>query len=103
MDKRVCRLFSIDGDTVEVKIIFDNEIGSHIYDYPDFSNNPRITPNGRRWVNVFYDRCPYASKEYGDCGSCEFFRCEKQGDLIGICCNDNLTQEREKQYEKDIS
>lgn len=84
------REFSIDGDTVRVPVIYDEVINQHVNDYPDFIKEPRFTPDGRPWVNVTYDGCPFADKEYGDCGSCRFFRCEKHGDLIGVCDNEKL-------------
>ncbi len=90
MNRVSSRLFTIDGDTVEIKSVYDAEIGQYIYDYPDFNENPRITPDGRRWVNVTNDNCPYADEEYGDCGSCRFFRSENEGDLIGVCDNSEL-------------
>lgn len=84
------KTFSIDGDLLEVPVIYDEEIKKHIIDYPDFLKCPRITPGGRLWVNVTNEQCPYADTEYGDCGSCRFFRCESPGDLIGVCDNDAL-------------
>ena len=84
------RRFTIDGDTVEVRRVYDEKIGAHIHDYPDFSKNPRTTKSGRPWVNVTKDDCPYADEKYSDCGSCKHFRCEKAGDLIGVCDNEQL-------------
>lgn len=86
----VSRRFTIDGDTVEVKRVFDEKIGAHIHDYPDFKENPRVTPSGRPWVNVTRDDCPYADDNYGDCGSCKYFISENAGDLIGVCNNEQL-------------
>ncbi len=84
------RLYSLDGDTVQVCFEYDEEIGKYFGEYPNFDIEPRITPGGRAWVNVTKDNCPYADKIYGDCGSCKFFRSESPGDLIGICENENL-------------
>ncbi|MBP3692400.1 MAG: hypothetical protein J6I80_04055 [Clostridia bacterium] len=91
MDKQI-RLYQIDGDALTVSSVFNEEIGQFIPDYPDFENCPRFTPAGRKWVNVTSTGCPYADAQYGDCGSCRFFKCEKPGDLIGICYNDILTK-----------
>ncbi len=88
MDKKRSKTFCIDGDNVEVELIYDEEIGRCVYDYPDFEINPRYTSKGRKWVNATFSSCPYADKNYGDCGSCKFFTCEKQGDLIGVCSNE---------------
>ncbi|MBE5922640.1 MAG: hypothetical protein E7269_07805 [Lachnospiraceae bacterium] len=63
-----------------------NNISGHT---PDFVENPRFTPNGKPWVNVTNVGCPYAEKDFDDCGSCRFFRQERPGDLIGICENEH--------------
>ena len=96
MVKTKKRLFNLNGDTIEVTFVYDEESKRYFGEYPDFSETPRITPNGRRWVNVTMDGCPYADKIYGDCGSCSFFKCEQTCDLIGICDNDALLEEREE-------
>lgn len=88
------RLYRLDDDSVSVTFTYDEAMDMYFGDYPDFSDSPRITPNGRPWVNVTADGCLYADEEYGDCGSCKFFRCEAPGDLIGICENENLLQEK---------
>lgn len=87
MDGDNVKVFRLDGDIVEVISIYDSEIGDYVFDYPDFEENPRFTKSGKRWVNVISVSCPYKDDEYGDCGSCKFFKCEKAGDLIGICMN----------------
>ena len=83
--KNEIKLYTLDGDTVSVSRIWDEEIGCFVGDYPNFKENPRFTPSGRKWVNVTYDECPFAEKEYSDCGSCRYFKCERKGDMIGIC------------------
>lgn len=90
MDKTKNLVFSLEGDSVTVELVYNDEIGKHIHEYPDFEKNPRWTALGKPWVNVLKEDCPFATGEFGDCGSCEFFRCEKDGDLIGICENENL-------------
>ena len=94
MDNTKIRHFKLDGDLIEVPVIYDKEIEQHIVDYPDFIKCPRITPGGRSWVNATNDQCPFADEKYGDCGSCSFFRCEKPGDLIGVCDNEELMSVR---------
>ncbi len=90
MDKMKSRVFRIDDDEVIVPKVYDEEIKGFVYEYPDFSKKPRYTKKGRMWVNVIDSSCPYTDEKYGDCGSCEFFKCEKSGDLIGICTNEKL-------------
>ena len=97
MKNKEVRTFHLDGDVVEVPIVFDEDIGKYIHDYPDFKIHPRLTRSGRRWVNVTYSECPYADKQYGDCGSCDFFLCEKAGDQIGICTNVEFQQRKDKE------
>ncbi len=87
------RVYCLDDDTVEVDFVFDAETQLYFGDFPDFSENPRHSPRGRAWVNVTNDVCPFAEEEYGDCGSCKFFRCEHPGDLIGICENEHLRKD----------
>lgn len=90
------KLYTLDGDTVSVSRIWDNEIGDFISDYPNFKQNPRITKSGKKWVNAVYDECPYADKEYSDCGSCPYFKCESKGDMIGICIHPELVINEER-------
>lgn len=95
MEHKKSRIFRLDGDSVEVYLVYDEDIGGYVYNYPDFNDTPRITSSGKRWVNVINSGCPYADKKYGDCGSCEFFRGERPGDCIGICINDKITSRKE--------
>ena len=91
MDKTIVRSFVIDSDICEVVFRFDEDAGKHIGDYPDFEQNPRFTKNGYLWVNATQDGCAEAQHKYYpektclDCGSCSFFKTEKEGDLIGVC------------------
>ncbi len=90
------RSFNIDGDTVVVMRVFDTQINQYINDYPDFLAHPRVTPTGKMWVNATRDNCPFADKDYGDCGSCKFFKTENKGDLIGVCENEILNTKRKE-------
>ncbi len=90
MTNEKIRLYRLDGDELEVVFVYDEQSGRHFGDYPDFTENPRHTPKGRPWVNVMTEGCPFADDDYGDCGSCPHFLSEQQGDLIGICKNDEL-------------
>mgnify|MGYP003400796120 CR=1 FL=1 len=85
MDRAKARVYRLDGDTIEVLFVYDENIGGYFGEYPDFDVTPRVTPNGHIWVNVTKEDCTYSDGEFGDCGSCKHFKSEKQGDLIGIC------------------
>lgn len=93
VSKKTIRL---DGDVLEIEAVYDYNIGKYIFDYPDFQKHPRSTPGGKKWVNALDDGCPYADDNYGDCGSCEYFKTESPKDLIGICLNEEFTVERNR-------
>lgn len=82
------RSYRLDGDVVEVPFSYDETTGMYFGEYPDFSETPRITPLGRRWVNAIGEGCQYADETYGDCGSCRYFIPEQTGDLIGVCTHE---------------
>ncbi len=90
------RRFSFDGDELEVIYRYDEVLGIHFGDYPDFEETPRYTPQGRPWVNTMQDACSYGVNQFNpttpclDCGSCSFYLKERPGDLIGICINDQM-------------
>lgn len=93
MEKTIVRSFVIDDDICEVIFRFNEDVGKHMGDYPDFELNPRFTKGGYKWVNATQDGCSegvhkyYPEKTCLDCGSCSFFTTEKAGDLIGVCGN----------------
>lgn len=82
------RSYRLDGDVIEVPFSYDSSTGMYFGEYPDFSETPRITPRGRRWVNAIGEGCQYADDAYGDCGSCPYFKPEQAGDLIGVCTHE---------------
>lgn len=90
MEKTMIRSYRLDGDLLEVLFIYDEEWKRYSGVYPSFDEHPRITPEGRNWVNTWNDGCPYAEEDFSDCGSCRFFRREHPGDLIGVCDNPDL-------------
>ncbi len=82
------RIFKLDNDTIEVNFRYNRKHDMFFGSYPDFSESPRFTPNGRPWVNVTKTDCPYSEKPYNDCGSCNYLMREKPTDLIGVCTNE---------------
>lgn len=95
MPKTIVRSFSFDGDVLEVVFRYDDTLGIHFGDYPDFEETPRYTPKGRPWVNAMQDACAHGINHFEearqclDCGSCWFYLKEHPGDLIGICKNEH--------------
>ncbi len=96
MSKTFKRQFVLYGDAVEVDFTYNEQLNRYFGEYPDFDKSPRTTPCGRRWVNATKENCPYADKNYGDCGSCDYYRCEHYGDLIGVCDNAEFRKEVQK-------
>lgn len=94
--KSKTRLYTLYGDTVNVVFLYESESGRYFGEYPDFETNPRFTDCGRRWVNSIKDDCQHTDSQYGDCGSCKHYICEKPGDLIGVCDNEKLRREDKK-------
>ncbi|MBQ9965729.1 MAG: hypothetical protein IJP22_03265 [Clostridia bacterium] len=94
MAKSLNRQFVLYDDKVDVLFSYSASQDRYFGSYPDFDENPRITPCGRPWVNATKEDCPYADEIYRDCGSCRFYKCEHPGDLIGVCDNDKLRKEQ---------
>lgn len=94
MQKIITRTFCLDGDICDIVFRLDEASGKYLGDYPDFSEQPRYTPNGYPWVEAVNDDCPLAESiypqehKYNDCGTCKYFQQEKSGDLIGICTHE---------------
>ncbi len=84
------RAFCVDSDTVHVEFLYDEKFDVWIGDFPYFDEEPRLTPNGRRWKNVSSTDCPYADPQYRDCGTCPHLKKQNPTDLIGVCFNDKL-------------
>lgn len=85
MQDTMVRTYRVDDDILDVTYRFDAGCNKYFGEYPDFETAPRRTPNGRPWVNVTAEGCPYAEGEYRDCGSCRYILKEKPKDLIGVC------------------
>lgn len=93
------RTFRLDGDICEVTYYYDSSLNRYFGDYPDFSEQPRYTVNGRPWMTAMQDGCMHGEERSGekngspDCGSCRYFLSEQSGDLIGICINEKNRRE----------
>ncbi len=86
------KVFALDGDYLEITFIYDEHCKKHLGEYPDFIECPRITPGGRKWVDVITEDCQYADGEDKTCGTCSFMLKQDEKDIIGICMNDNLKE-----------
>ncbi len=90
MEKKFIKTYYLDGDFLEVDFHLDEQSGKYLGDYPDFSENPRYTPNGRKWIDTLTEHCPYGDGGDKTCGSCSYMKLQGEKDLIGICMNENL-------------
>jgi len=88
------KIISLDGDSLEIVFIFNEELRKHFGEYPDFSEVPRYTPMGRPWVNVTNEDCPFSEGEYGDCGSCPYLLKQSTKDLIGVCTHEKKRKDK---------
>lgn len=94
MKRNKRKTISLDGDSLEIVFIFNEELRRHFGEYPDFSEVPRYTPMGRPWVNVTNEDCPFSEGEYGDCGSCPYLLKQSTKDLIGVCTHEKKRKDK---------
>ncbi len=88
MRKSIKKVYTLDGDSLEITFRYDKLSKKHLGEFPDFTECPRSTPGGRRWVDVITEGCPYADGEDKTCGTCSFMLKKDEIDIIGICMND---------------
>lgn len=90
MQNERLKTFLVDGDQLTVPYHYDEDAGIFIGQFPEFDAEPRYTPSGRPWRSVVSDGCPYATGDYGDCGSCPYLIKEETRDIIGVCFHEKL-------------
>ena len=88
------------GEEVFRKIYreYDDLVGHEVGIYPDFTEHPEYTDEGRPFATATDEGCPHGMPQnpknappgeyssYGDCGGCAFFhREETPWDIIGVC------------------
>lgn len=88
--KRKTKTYTIDEGILHATLRFDEQSNLWLEDYIDLENEPRFTPNGRRWRSVLDVGCPYADPKYRDCGTCPHLRKQHPRDLIGVCFHEEL-------------
>ena len=78
---------------------FDEQMQTYYLTYPDFSETPMHTDEGRPFTRSDYEGCPFYKTKNTDnpadeCGDCVFFhREETPRDVIGICICEKLKRE----------
>ncbi len=90
MKQNKVKTYYLDGDFLEVSFRYDERSGKYLGNYPEFSEIPRYTPNGRKWVDAITENCPYADGVDKMCGSCSYILKQEERDIIGVCNNDKL-------------
>ncbi len=90
MKDSIIKTYRIDGDVLEVTFEYNKLSKKHLGKYPDFIDNPRHTPNGRKWVDAITEDCPFADGEDKMCGTCSYMLKQDKKDIVGVCGNDKL-------------
>ena len=88
------KVYTLDGDSLEITFRYDELSKKHLGEYPDFIECPRITPGGRKWVDVITEDCPYADGDDKTCGTCSFMLKQDEKDIIGICMNEKFKKNK---------
>ncbi len=84
--------FGFEGIVIKVLSEYDDTSGKYISEIPDFEEDPIHTPSGKPLVAAVQDRCSFmlSDRAETDCGSCEFYKPNHPGDLIGVCINPKM-------------
>ncbi len=95
MEYEIYKIFTIEDVEIRMKFRYCEKCRKYIGDYPDLEEAPLFTKSGKRVVTAMQDKCRhYKSADNSvDCGSCDYYKREKEGDLIGICNNNDISAE----------
>lgn len=90
MKPEVSRIFKFEDLEIKVKFRFCEKCQKYIGEYPDFEEAPLYTRKGYKVVTATEDKCSYyeAKEPSVDCGSCDHYSVANDGDLIGLCTNE---------------
>lgn len=91
--------FNFEGIVIKVLSKYDHTSGKYISEIPDFEEEPLYTPSGKPLVAAIEDRCNFMKSDGAetDCGSCEFYKPNHPGDLIGVCINPKTEKIKKKE------
>lgn len=86
---RKTKRFEIEGAVLDVPLYYDKLAKMDIERYPDLLRHPVYTPEGYRVMITIEDACHHAemvddAPSSIDCGSCKFYRQQKNS-LLGVC------------------
>lgn len=89
MKERI-RIYKNDGDSVEIREVYDDICKRWLGNFTFLDKAPRYTPNGRPWVDITCgDECPHCNSTAGG-GACSYFHRERDKDVIAVCFCDTL-------------
>ena len=96
-EKRPDRIILVGGREFRLYSAFDDTEGEYTLQYPDFSETPAYTDEGRPFSTAAREGCPQQKPKIpgdeppGDCGGCGWFHREQTPwDIIGICMCESL-------------
>lgn len=89
------RIYRVGGKIFLVYLEYDQELNDTYPVYPDFTQNPEYTEEGRPFSTSAQEACPYSEAQTSkdpipsDCGGCiRFHRDSSPYDPIGVCICD---------------
>lgn len=94
-EKHLHKIYQVGDRSFPIYFEYDEQMGESYPAYPDFEEYPEYTAEGRPFVTVVQENCPYAKvksleeempSECSDCGW--FYREHTPYDPIGICMCD---------------
>jgi len=105
--KELYRIYRVGGREFTVYLEYDEQLGESYPAYPDFTEHPEYTGEGRPFATAEQESCPHCKPGTpgellpGDCGGCGwFYREHTPYDPIGICmCG---ARRRETKSEREV-
>jgi len=98
--KRLYKVFRAGGRRFPVYLEYDPQLGRSYPAYPDFTEHPEYTAEGRPLATAEQESCPHGKPNApgkdppGDCGGCGwFYREQAPYDPIGVCMCDARRRE----------
>lgn len=97
--RRPYRVCQVCGRVFTIYLEYDNQLKESYQVYPDFTEHPEYTEEGRPFATAEQESCPHCKPKTAeeplpfDCGGCGWFLREQTPyDPIGVCKCDALIQ-----------
>jgi hypothetical protein len=105
--KRPYKICRVGGKVFPIYLEYDEQLKESYPAYPDFTEHPEYTDEGRPFATAEQDSCSHGrSKVAGeeqpsDCGGCNWFHRERTPyDPIGVCMCDALRHKVQSELEE---